>query len=147
MKWEGRAEGRRAVVGAAERAFTDFLQILSREYSFTISSEGVFPGYAGDIVDAGFFRASLGRPSFRQPAPGVDYRPIEGEPPAPTLDAGDLVGVFVWHAEYSLLLHEGWTTRGGETKAGRPWTTETHKRLDMDGIFAKLFQRELRSVG
>jgi hypothetical protein len=143
MKWTGEEKFKKVIESKLELAFTDLCLILTRQYTITISTPGIFPGYDGDIVDTGFFRASLGNPAFSVPERGKNYRSNNPTAPAPIRVGNAFVARFTWHASYSLSLYTGTTSKSGIVKPGRPWTDYTHKRFDVDGAFAKLFARKL----
>lgn len=141
--FSGFEDGAERIRQAVEAAWGETLLVMTREYTQTISTPGIFPGYAGDIVDSGFFRASLNNPSLSgRPQRGRTY---SNDPKRPELtrDGGDLVGLFVWHAEYSLALHEGTTTISGRGRQGRPWTKVTHDRVNVQNVFETIFRRQM----
>lgn len=142
FQWDGFEGGARSINSAFSAAFNDLLGVLTTEFTKTISTPGLFAGYEGDIVDTGYFRSSLNNPGLTKPPSGGSVNVAPTKPVAQELE-GSLVGEFTWHAEYSLMLHQGSSGKDGSSRPGRPWTEYTLDRFDATAAFTKLFQRYL----
>lgn len=103
---------------AAIAAFKQTVLIMDAEYKLTISDPNAFAGigFPGqDIVDTGRLRASQ----------QFDF-------------AGIGKAIYSWPVDYDIYVHEGYTLRNGRQQLGRPWTDETVKRANPQGIFDRI---------
>ena len=106
------------IEAAALRAFRETVLIMDAEYKLTISDPNAFArlGFTNqDIVDTGRLRASQ---QFNF--------------------AGTGKAIYSWPVDYSIYVHEGYTLRNGRQQLGRPWTDETVKRANPQGIFDRI---------
>lgn len=103
-----------------EQAFKQTSFQFGVEMTQIISEPGAFPGYSGDIVDTGAFRASQ-----------------------LTLFPTRFLADYIWGVNYAIYLHEGVTYQNGNSRPGRPWTWEALRRFDWERKFAENLQRLL----
>lgn len=103
-----------------EQAFHQTALQFNAELTKVISEPGAFPGYDGDLVDTGAFRASQ-----------------------LVLFPTTLLAEYIWGVNYAVFLHEGFTKKNGQKTLGRPWTWVCLRRFNWEQRFSENLKRIL----
>jgi hypothetical protein len=109
------------ITNAVKRAFKDTTLIFAAENIKAISEVGAFSSHPdSDIVDTGRLRASQ---QIHQIA--------------------DTQAELSWDVDYALYVHEGYVMKNGRVIVGRPWTTKTAERMNIQQTFDRLIEDNL----